>query len=113
MVGKTALYSGYTGTLSAYTNPSKVANLKITGKATTALRLGWSKNTSADGYIIEMYKDGKWVRAAKITSNATVTFRKSGLKKGTTYKFRVRTYNMVGKTALYGNYVNVSGTTNK
>ncbi len=113
MSGKTALYSGYTKTLSAYTNPSKVANLKITGKAKTALRLGWSKNTSADGYIVEMYKGGKWVRVAKITSNATVTYRKSGLAKGTTYKFRVRTYNMVGKTALYGSYVNVSGTTNK
>jgi len=111
MSGKTALYSGYTKTLSAYTNPSKVANLKITGKAGTALRLGWSKNTSADGYIVEMYKGGKWVRVAKITSNATVTYRKSGLAKGTTYKFRVRTYNMVGKTALYGGYVNVSGTT--
>ena len=113
MNGDAALYSGYTGTLSAYTNPTKVANLKITGKATTALRLGWSKNTSADGYIVEMYSDGKWTRVAKITSNATVTFRKSDLTKGTTYKFRVKTYNMVGKTVLYGGYVNVSGTTNK
>ncbi len=112
MSGSTALYSGYTN-LSAYTNPSAVSNLKITGKAGTALRLGWSKNTSADGYIIEMYSGGKWVRIAKITSNATLTYRKAGLKKGTTYKFRVRTYNMVGKTALYGGYVTVSGTTNK
>ncbi len=112
MSGSTALYSGYTN-LSAYTNPSAVSNLKITGKAGTALRLGWSKNTSADGYIIEMYSGGKWVRIAKITSNATLTYRKAGLKKGTTYKFRVRTYNMVGKTALYGGYVNINGTTNK
>ena len=111
MSGKTALYSGYTSTLAAYTNPSAVSNLKITGKAGTALRLGWSKNTSADGYIVEMYSGGKWVRVAKLTSNATITYRKAGLAKGTTYKFRVATYNMVGKTALYGAYVNVSGTT--
>jgi len=111
MSGSTALYSSYTN-LSAYTKPSNVADLKITGKATTALRLGWSKNASADGYIVEMYSGGKWVRVAKITSNTTVTYRKAGLKKDTTYKFRVRTYNMVGSTALYGGYVNVSGKTN-
>ena len=113
MSGSTALYSGYTSTLAAYTNPSAVSNLKITGKAGTALRLGWSKNTSADGYIVEMYSGGKWVRVAKVTSNATVTYRKAGLKKGTTYKFRVATYNVAGGTAYYGAYVNVSGTTNK
>ena len=113
MSGSTALYSGYTSTLAAYTNPSAVSNLKITGKAGTALRLGWSKNTSADGYIVEMYSGGKWVRIAKITSNATVTYRKAGLKKGTSYKFRVATYNVAGGTAYYGAYVNVNGTTNK
>ncbi|MBQ8791284.1 MAG: leucine-rich repeat protein [Ruminiclostridium sp.] len=112
MSGSTALYSGYTSTLAAYTNPSAVSNLKITGKAGTALRLGWSKNTSADGYIVEMYSGGKWVRVAKVTSNATITYRKAGLAKGTTYKFRVATYNIEDNVAYYGAYVTVSGTTN-
>ena len=113
MSGKTAIYSKYTKTLAARTNPSKVSGLKIGGKASTALRLNWAKNSSADGYIIEMYKGGKWVRAAKITKNSTVTYKKSGLAKNTTYKFRIKAYKMSGKTAIYSGYTTISGKTTK
>ena len=104
MVGKTALYSEYSATVAARTNPSVIKGAKLTGRAADALRINWTKNASADGYIVEMYKGGKWVRAAKITNNSTTTFRKAGLKASTVYKFRVRAYKMSGKTALYGNY---------
>ncbi len=110
--GTTTSYSGYT-TISAYTNPSVAANLRIGGKAGTALRLNWDKNTTADGYICEMYSNGKWVRIARIASNTTVTYRKSGLTKGTTYKFRVRTYRIVNGVAYYGAASYVNGTTSK
>ena len=111
MNGKTAIYSKYTSTLAARTNPSKVTGLKIGGKASNALRLNWTKNTSADGYIIEIYKGGKWVRAAKITKNSTVTYRKASLSKNTTSKFRIKAYKMSGKTALYSGYTTISGKT--
>ena len=111
MSGKTALYSGYSATLAARTNPSKVSGVKIGGRASTALRLNWSKNTSADGYIIEIYKNGKWVRAAKLTSNAATTYRLSGLAKSTTYSIRIKAYKMSGKTALYSGYTTVSAKT--
>ena len=111
MSGKTALYGNYSATVTARTNPSIMKGVKIAGKARDALRVNWTKNTSAQGYIVEMYKGGKWVRVAKITNNSTTTFRKAGLVKNTTYKFRVRAYHMSGKTALYGNYGSVSGRT--
>ena len=104
MEGKTAVYGAYSATVAARTNPSVIKGAKLTGRAADALRINWTKNTTADGYIVEMYKGGKWVRAAKITSNSTTTFRKAGLKASTVYKFRVRAYKMSGKTALYGNY---------
>ena len=104
MNGSTALYSNYSATVTAMTNPSVIKGAKLTGRAADALRINWTKNTSADGYIVEMYKGGKWVRAAKITNNSTTTFRKAGLKASSVYKFRVRAYKMSGKTALYGNY---------
>ena len=81
---------------------SKVTGAKLTGRAADALRINWTKNTSADGYIVEMYQGNKWVRVGKITNNSTTTFRKAGLKASTVYKFRVRAYKMSGKTALYG-----------
>ena len=111
MSGKTALYGNYSATVTARTNPSVVKGVKIGGKAKDALRVNWTKNASAQGYIVEMYKGGKWVRVAKITNGNTTTFRKSGLAKNTTYKFRVRAYHMSGKTALYGGYGYVSGKT--
>ena len=111
MSGKTALYGNYSATVTARTNPSIVKGVKIGGKAKDALRVNWAKNTSAQGYIVEMYKGGKWVRVAKITNNSTTTFRKAGLAKNTAYKFRVKAYHMSGKTALYGNYGSVSGKT--
>ena len=111
MSGKTALYGNYSATVTARTNPSVMKGVKIGGKAKDALRVNWTKNSSAQGYIVEMYKGGKWVRVAKITNSNTTTFRKAGLAKNTIYKFRVRAYHMSGKTALYGNYGNVSGKT--
>ena len=111
MSGKTALYGNYSATVTARTNPSIVKGVKIGGKAKDALRVNWTKNASAQGYIVEMYKGGKWVRVAKITNGNTPTFRKAGLAKNTAYKFRVRAYHMSGKTALYGNYGSVSGKT--
>ena len=111
MSGKTALYGNYSATVTARTNPSIVKGVKIGGKAKDALRVNWTKNASAQGYIVEMYKGGKWVRVAKITNNNTTTFRKAGLAKNTMYKFRVKAYYMSGKTALYGNYGSVSGKT--
>ena len=109
--GKTALYGNYSATVAARTNPSAVKGVKIAGKAKDALRVNWTKNSSAQGYIVEMYKGGKWVKVAKITKNSTNTYRKAGLAKNTTYKFRVKAYYMSGKTALYGNYGSVSGKT--
>ena len=111
MSGKTALYGNYSATVTARTNPSVMKGVKIGGKAKDALRVNWTKNTSAQGYIVEMYNGGKWVRVAKITNGNTTTFRKAGLAKNTAYKFRVRAYHMSGKTALYGNYGSVSGKT--
>ena len=111
MSGKTALYGNYSATVTARTNPSVMTGVKIAGKAKDALRVDWTKNASAQGYIVEMYKGGKWVRVAKITNSNTTTFRKAGLAKNTAYKFRVCAYYMSGKTALYGNYGSVSGKT--
>ena len=104
MSGSTALYGNYSATVTARTNPSVIKGAKLGGRAADALRINWSKNASADGYIVEMYQSNKWVRVAKITNNSTTTFKKSGLKAGAVYKFRVRAYKMSGNTALYGNY---------
>jgi hypothetical protein len=104
-------YSTYTDILAKTTNPSAISGLTVKSKSQTAIRLAWDKNTSADGYLIEQYKGGKWVQIADVNSNATTEYKVTGLAGATTYKFRVRTYSMVGETALYSEYKTVSGKT--
>ncbi len=104
MDGTTACYSGYSDIVEARTNPTKVAGFRIGGIATDAIRLNWNKNTTADGYIIEMYKDGKWTRITKLMSNTTLTYRVENLAHATTYKFRIRSYKMDGTTPYYSHY---------
>ena len=111
MSGTVAYYGNYSAEVTARTNPSVMTGVKIGGTAKDALRINWSKNTSAQGYIVEMAQNGEWVRVAKITDNSTTTFRKAGLAKNTSYRFRVCAYHMSGGTPLYGTYVSVSGKT--
>ncbi len=110
MVGSTALYGGYSS-VTATTTPGKVEGFMLGGRASDALRVNWTKNDSADGYIIEQYDGSKWVRVTKIADNSTTTYRIEGLSPSTTYKFRICAYNMVGSVSLYSVYSNVTGTT--
>jgi len=95
------------------TNPGTVAEVRIGGRANDALRINWNKDSKVSGYIIQQYKDGKWVRIARIANNDTTTYRVSGLNAGTTYKFRVQAFELQENAALYGSYGYVSGTTYK
>ena len=108
--GGTPFYSEYTY-IEGKTNPSDVSGLKIGGHAKDALRLNWNRNTSASGYIIEVYKSGSWNRVARISNNTTVTYRVEKLSSNTKYSFRVKAFGFDGNTALYGNAATVSGTT--
>ena len=103
-------YSAYTSTLKKTTAPSAVTELTVKSRAKTAIRLAWKQVTSAKGYIIEQYKDGKWVRVGKVTPNDITDYRIDGLASGTTYKFRVKTY-IVTDTSIYSNYAYINGTT--
>ena len=95
----------------AVPKPGNVTGLKIGGRATDALRLNWNKNDSAEGYIVEQNKNGKWTRIARIGNNSTVTWRISGLSDSTSYQFRVQAFNFSGSTPQYSGYQYINGTT--
>lgn len=103
MVGKAGLYSTVSGTVSATTQPAPVTGFSYKKLSSTSIKTVWSKSASADGYIIEKLSGSKWVRVKKITSNATEQYTISGLTAGGSYKYRIRTYKMVGSTPVYGN----------
>lgn len=104
------VYGSYSH-ISGMTKPSQISGFKVTGNTKNALRVGWNINTSADGYILEMYLDGKWTRVAKSTANDALQYRKAGLQSATLYKFRIKAYKMDGKKALYSGYSYTEGKT--
>lgn len=108
--GNAATYSSYKN-VSGITNPATISGLKIGGHAADALRLNWTKNSKASGYIVEQYKGGKWTRIARIGENGTTTYRAEKLGASTTYRFRVQAFGFDGKTAVYGNYAYINGKT--
>ena len=100
------MYSSYNGTIPAYTYPSRVTGIKLTGRTASSLTLSWDKNASADGYLIELYQSGKWVNVTKITNKATTSYRVSGVNAGTAYLFRIRAYVKTGNSTLSSSYTN-------
>ena len=103
-IGKATQYSAYTATLSVNTNPSNMSGFKAKSTAKTLVTLQWNKNTSATGYEIQKWNGKKWVSAAKVTKNSTVTSTVKSLKKNTSYKFRIRAYKTIGKATQYSSW---------
>ncbi len=103
-IGKATQYSAYTATLSVNTNPSNMSGFKAKSTAKTSVTLQWNKNTSATGYEIQKWNGKKWVSAAKVTKNSTVTSTVKSLKKNTSYKFRIRAYKTIGKATQYSSW---------
>ncbi len=98
------LYSaGYSEKL-IKTLPSYTKGFSFSGRTSTYINLKWTKNTSADGYVIEQYKGGKWVTIKTVTNKTIVNHKVTGLKKATSYKFRIKAYKYDGATKLYGAY---------
>ena len=102
-IGKATQYSGYKE-LSVNTNPLNMSGFKAKSTAKTSVTLQWKKNTSATGYEIQKWNGKKWVSAAKVTKNSTVTSTVKNLKKNTSYKFRIRAYKTIGKATQYSSW---------
>ncbi|MBQ8931824.1 MAG: fibronectin type III domain-containing protein, partial [Ruminiclostridium sp.] len=105
-------YSDYTAIGYLVTKPANITGFATKASGTNYITIGWDKNDSATGYIIEQYKNGAWTQIAKITSNATTSYNVTGLSAGTKYQFRMKAYKTYTSSTFYSDYVTVSDTTN-
>lgn len=77
---------------------SGILMLKALAKGSSSQVLNWTPLSNVDGYIVYMAKcntakkKNKFVKVADITASAPQSFRKSGLRKGTAYKYYVAAY---------------------
>ncbi len=113
--GGTTYYSDYVRLAAKTAESSSVSNVTSFRKisaTSSELIIGWAKNNSAEGYIVEQYKGGKWTEVLRTCTNSTVGFIAGDLKAGTTYTFRIRAYKTSGDTVIYSNYTRLAAVTN-
>ena len=98
------LYGDYSyTTVTAVLSP--VTDIKVVSAKRNSITVKWGKNASADGYKVEIYKGGKWVKKTlKGSANATVTI--DGLKARSVYKVRIASYKGANTSAY--TYANVN-----
>ena len=103
--GKNKAYSGYSATVKVNTNPYGVGGFKCSSKTSTSVTLKWNKGTTASGYQLQQYKNGKWVTIYTGTKATNTSYTVKKLKAGTAgYRFRIRAYKTYGNTKQYGSW---------
>lgn len=84
---------------------SQVTGITVVSAKSNSITVKWGKNASADGYKVEIYKGGKWVKKTlKGSANNAVTI--DGLKAGSVYKVRIASYKGTNTSAY--TYANVN-----
>ena len=104
-VGDTTTYGSYVRVVGTTDIPNVA---KFTGSAVSvsAVKLDWSKNDKATGYVIEQYKGGRWTEI-KAVDNDITEITVEGLAKGTTYTFRIKSVKTVDGADKSSEYASV------
>lgn len=81
--------------------------------STDAVRINWNKVSGASGYRIYQWTSSGWKTIKTISGNSTFNYRISGLKSGTTYKFKVKAYQKAYGQTYWGTASDTIITTTK
>ena len=86
--------------------PAKVKTIKLSTKD-AAVTVQWSKVSGATGYQVYRLntKTGKYTKIAAVKGTS---YRNTKLKKGATYRYKVRAYKTVNKKNYYGAFSNTT-----
>ncbi len=90
-----SIYRGDSKSVTVYTLPGKVKNLKAYSVSDTSLKLKWSAMDVAEKYEVQISTDGKtWKNLSKVKKNTCIVKELEANKK---YYFRVRAVSDEGK----------------
>ena len=98
-------YSAY-AVISATTKPDEVKNVSVSAKTKNSVTLKWSAVKGVTGYRVFIYdaSQGKYVQKAAVKGTSA---KVSGLKEGTSYKFKVRANFKVDGKNNFGEFSDV------
>lgn len=106
------VYGAYSNTFKTCTKPKDVNNLHVQSKTTSSVTLDWSSVKRADKYQVYQYNRTSRTWERVITTSKT-KYTVTGLKSGTTYKFKVRAYRSVLGSKYYSDFESITVTTRK
>lgn len=105
----TNYYGSFSNVKSQVTKPDKVQRLKASTKA-SAVTLKWAASENVTGYQIYRLntKTKKYEKIATINGADKITYKNKSLKKGKTYRYKIRAYKTYNGTTYYGGFSSVS-----
>lgn len=105
----TNYYGSFSNVKSQVTKPDKVQKLKASTKA-SAVTLKWAASENVTGYQIYRLntKTKKYEKIATINGADKITYKNKSLKKGKTYRYKIRAYKKYNGTTYYGGFSSVS-----
>lgn len=98
--------SSYDGAKATSPTPTSVSAKKSASKVAL---IKWGKSIGAEGYEVYMAtsKSGTYSKISTVTSGSTLSYKKTGLKSGKTYYFKVRSYITVNGKKVYSDFTKV------
>lgn len=106
-IGSEVKEGSFSDTLKTASAPAK-PSLKVSQNGKGKVKITWKKTSRCDGVEIYM-KVGDKRKYTKIASKSksASSLKKSGLKNGTTYRFRMKRYKRAGNKKIYSSYSSV------
>lgn len=96
------IYDGYINLTKTFNIvPDTVQNMQISEAGTNTVDLSWSPVSGADGYTVQILKNGKWVSVGNFVGTSA---RISGLLPGSVNYVRIAAYASSNGKAYIGNY---------
>ncbi len=99
------------------TTKTAVLHIRATAASKKKVALKWNAVENADGYVLYGAKCGGTMKELKTFKNGSrKTYKQTGLKKNTSYKFKIRAYKLVNGKKVYlktSNTMHVTTTSRK
>ena len=105
-VNGTKVFGAYSDGKTGKAVPKQVVINSVKKASATSLKINWGRVNGASGYRIYRVdaKTGKWDYVTQINSGSTTSYTEKGLKKNTTYQYRIRAYRTVNGEKVFGAY---------
>ncbi|MHB1484207.1 MAG: fibronectin type III domain-containing protein [Saccharofermentanales bacterium] len=103
LVGTTKVYGAQCAPIGKRVVPATISSLTVVRYSSTGIKISWGAISGASGY--EIYRSiASAGTYTLLKSQTALSYINTGLKTGTFYYYKVRTYRLVGTTKVYADF---------